>query len=160
MAKREPSQQLWREAKAERVRRESEKKYRRRVPRIVERKPERARTTEVEVDLNRLIADLQAADEATRAKATRAVCPCRLGWGVFQQTMDTLKERIKDPSPQVRAQALHVFEDAYGIQSRESRDDEAASDAPDRDTVKWARQQERQMKREVTHAFGKRPRQR
>jgi hypothetical protein len=151
MAKRDPSQEFWREAKAERVQRESEKKHRRRVLRVIERQPERARAAEV--DPQRLMTDLRAPDEATRAKAVRSVCPCRLGWETFQETMETLEKLTKDPSPHVRAQALHVFDDAYGLQARESRESEAAVEGPDRDAVKRVRRQDRQVKRESTLAF-------
>jgi hypothetical protein len=156
LAKTDPSQEAWREAKAERVRRESEKKHRRRVLRVIERQPERARAADV--DPERLIAELRAPDEATRAKAVRSVCPCRLGWETFQETMDTLKERAKDSSPHVRAQALHVFEDAYGMQARESREAEKPAREPDQDTIKRGRQQGRQLKRETTATFGRNPR--
>ena len=104
------------------------------------------------------MADLRAPDEATRAKAVRSVCPCRLGWETFQDTMDTLKERVKDASPHVRAQALHVFEDAYSIQARESREAEKPAPEPDQDTIKRGRQQRRQLKRETTAALGRGPR--
>jgi hypothetical protein len=155
MAKTDPSQDAWREAKAERGRRESEKKHRRRVQRVIERQPERARAAEV--DPERLMAELRAPDEATRAKAVRSVCPCRLGWETFQETMDTLKECAKDSSPHVRAQALHVFEDAYGMQARESREAERIAEEPDQDKIKRDRQQRRQLKRETTTAFNRGP---
>jgi len=153
MATRDQSQEAWREAKAERVWRESEKKHRRRVLRVVERQPERERAAEV--DPRQLMTELKAPDEATRAKVVRSVCPCRLGWETFQETMETLQGLTKDPSRHVRAQALHVFEDAFGMQARESREADAAADAPDRDTVKRERGQRRQVKRETASAFGR-----
>jgi hypothetical protein len=156
MARTDPSQEAWREAKAERVRRESGKKHRRRVLRVIERQPERAQAAAV--DPEQLLADLRASDEATRAKAVRSVCPCRLGWETFQETMDTLKERAKDASPHVRAQALHVFEDAYGMQARESREAEKHAQEPDQDAIKRDRQQGRKLKRETTAVFGRGPR--
>jgi hypothetical protein len=158
MAKTDPVQEAWREAKAERVRRESEKKHHRRVLRVIERQPERARAAEI--DPERLMAELCAPDEATRAKAVRSVCPCRLGWETFQETMDTLKERAKDSSPHVRAQALHVFEDAYRMQSQDSRESERIAEEPDQDMIKRDRQQRRQFKQETTSAFGRGPRSR
>lgn len=158
MAKRDQSQQAWREAKAERVQRESEKKHRRRVLRVIERQPERARAATIPPE--RLMNDLKAPDETTRARAVRSVCPCRLEWEMFQETMETLEGLTKDPSPHVRAQALHVFEDAYGMQARESREAEAAEVAPDRDAVKRERRQERRRKQETTAAFGRRHRSR
>ena len=71
-----------------------------------------ARSTDP-ADVSRVLADMVSTDEATRARAVRAVCPCRLGWDRFEQCLDEVKKLQKDPSPAVRGAALHVFEDAY-----------------------------------------------
>lgn len=155
MARRDPSTEFWQAEKAERVRRESEQKHRRRILRAAERKPqpEPAR----EFDLDRIMGDLCATDEQTRAKAVRNLCPCRIGWERFQQGMEAAAKLRKDPSPEVRRQALHVFEDAYGMQAMESRKAEKdALDRPENDEVKRSRRQERQTKRETARAFGRR----
>jgi hypothetical protein len=156
MPKRDESEESWQAARAERDRRVREKKQRHRVVRPIEKNPERAMA--LEPDVNQIVADFKAADEATRGKAVRQVCPCRMGWEVFQETMEPLKKMTKDPSPYVRAQALHVFEDAYGLQSRESRKERATLEAPDSDAIKRARQGDRQTKRETITAFSRGPR--
>jgi hypothetical protein len=156
MARKDEVEESWQAVRAERDQRVREKKHRHRVLRTMERQPERAMA--LEPDVNQIVADFKAPDEATRGKAVRQVCPCRMGWEVFQETMEPLKKMTKDPSPYVRAQALHVFEDAYGLQSMESRKEKDALDTQDRDAVKRARQEDRQLKRETTNAFSRRPR--
>ena len=69
------------------------------------------------LELDRLPPDLQSSDEAIRAKAVRAIGPCRAGWQLFEQCMDIVEKLTKDPSPTVRALALHVFEDASEMDS-------------------------------------------
>jgi hypothetical protein len=54
----------------------------------------------------------------TRARAARGICPCRLGWEVFEQCMALVEPLRKNPSPAVRRAALHVFEDAFQMESR------------------------------------------
>ena len=68
-------------------------------------------------DLERLKAELQSPDEAIRARPVRALCPCHAGWMPFEQHLKMVAELQKDPSPIVRAAALHVFEDAAEIES-------------------------------------------
>jgi hypothetical protein len=156
MARRDETEETWEAARAERDRRVREKKHRHRVVRFHERNPERAKA--LEPDVNRILAKFKAPDEASRGKAVRQVCPCRMGWEVFQDTMEDLQRMTKDPSPYVRAQALHVFEDAYGLQSMESRKDKGGLDWGDNDAVKRARREDRRTKRESIAAFGRRPR--
>ena len=69
------------------------------------------------VDLMRLLLDLESSNEDVRVKALRSLCPCRAGWGIFEQHMDVVARLKKDPSPRVRARALHIFEDAGEMQS-------------------------------------------
>src|SRR5438270_634799 len=151
MAKRDETEETWQAARAERDRRVRDKKRRHRVVRTVERNPERAMA--LEPDVNQIVADFKAPDDATRGKAVRQVCPCRMGWEVFQETMEDLQKMTKDPSPYVRAQALHVFEDAYGLQSMESRQEKDTLDTREGDATKRARHEARQTKRETTIAF-------
>jgi hypothetical protein len=101
MAKRDEAAEYWQARKRERIERAREKKH--------------GRTPAHEFDLQQTLSDLQAPDEATRARAARELCPCRTDWGVFEQNLDTLRRMTKDPSPVVRANALHVFEDAVEI---------------------------------------------
>lgn len=68
-------------------------------------------------DVKRLETDLRAADEMVRGDAVRGLCPCHVGWEVFEQNVAVLLRRLRDPSDIVRAHALHVFEDAVRMQS-------------------------------------------
>src|SRR5207247_2294872 len=45
------------------------------------------------------------------------VCPCRMGWDGFQRSMQIVATLTKDPSPLVRRAALHVFQDAFEMES-------------------------------------------
>src|SRR5439155_20650911 len=69
------------------------------------------------LDRERLLAELQSPDEAKRARAARQVCPCRAGFEQFEEAMGLVKKLQKDASPLVRGAALHVFEDAFEMQS-------------------------------------------
>ena len=64
-----------------------------------------------------LLAELQSPDDAVRARAAGSLCPCDKGWGVFEQYVHIITRLLKDPSPDVRASALHVFHDAADMQS-------------------------------------------
>ena len=68
-------------------------------------------------DISDLVADLQVTDDMRRGDAVRSLCPCHAGWEVFEEHVSILIRRLKDPSPTVRAHALHVFEDAARMQS-------------------------------------------
>lgn len=140
MSKRDPSKEFWRAAKEERVRQAREKTQHREPP--------------PGAGLDRIVANVQAADEATRAQAVRDLCPCRIGWEGFQREMDVVARLAKDRSPEVRRQALHVFQDAYEMQCIESREaDREPSESSDSDALKRSRQRGRQMKQEMTAAF-------
>ena len=68
-------------------------------------------------DLERVLADLQSPEETVRGRAVGSLCPCHAGWQGFEQHMDVVARLKKDPSPSVRARALHVFADAAEMQS-------------------------------------------
>ena len=68
-------------------------------------------------DREQLSADLNSADDLQRAKAVRALCPCREDWELFEQYIELVRRLRKAPSPLVRAAALHVLEDTAQIQS-------------------------------------------
>jgi hypothetical protein len=158
MAKRIPDEEHWQAQKEERVQRARARKYRARVLRVIERKPDRAQAGQP--DLHGIIAKVHSTDEATRAQAVRSLCPCRIGWDGFQQGIDVVARMQKDRSPEVRRQALHVFEDAYGMQAMENRKAEREVDEAGRsDAAERARQVGRHAKREMTAAFGRRRRQ-
>ena len=55
---------------------------------------------------------MQSADEGARAEAVRALCPCHAGWEAFEAHVGEVLRALRDPSRAVRAQALHVFQDA------------------------------------------------
>ena len=69
------------------------------------------------VDSERLISELQSPDETIRAKAVRSLCPCHAGWELFEQHLSAVSRLEKDSSPDVRAHALHVLEDAVKMHS-------------------------------------------
>ena len=56
--------------------------------------------------------DARSPDEVVRGDVARGLCPCHVGWEVFERHVSLVFQLLKDPSHVVRAQALHVFEDA------------------------------------------------
>src|SRR5207249_8345901 len=73
-----------------------------------------------EADVQRLLADMKSPNEMTRAVAVREICPCRMPWEVFDRLRRAAKPLQKDPSPVVRANALHIEQDAREVASMES----------------------------------------
>ncbi len=71
-------------------------------------------------DIARILAEMQSADDRVRAQAVREVCPCRMSWDVFAHVRKAAQRLRNDPSPLVRANALHVEEDAREIAALES----------------------------------------
>jgi len=63
-------------------------------------------------DIERLLPKLQSPDDEARGDAVRELCPCHAGWGAFEGHVGDVLRMLRDPSRGVRAQALHVFEDA------------------------------------------------
>jgi hypothetical protein len=63
-----------------------------------------------------LLAKLRSPDEQTRIKALHAVCPCASGFQAYEHLRCEVKRLQKDPSPRVRAMALHVEQDACRIE--------------------------------------------
>lgn len=61
--------------------------------------------------------ELKSPDAQVRASAVRSLCPCHAGWEVFEQNIGLIEQLKKDPCEDVRASALHVFEDAGEMQS-------------------------------------------
>jgi hypothetical protein len=86
-------------------------------------------------DVAHLLSALQSPDEDTRAQAVRQVCPCRRPWANFDRLRKAAQRLQHDPSPLVRAKALHVAEDAREIaalealQARLAERDEGRDDA-------------------------------
>lgn len=71
-------------------------------------------------EVETIFAGLQSDDECTRADAVRQICPCRTPVEVFRQLRKAAKHFQHDPSPLVRANALHIEEDARKVESIES----------------------------------------
>lgn len=79
---------------------------------------ERAQATD-EWDVERLLAEMQSPDPTVRARAVRQICPCKMPWGVFHRLRKAAKQLQHDPDPDVRANALHIEEDARMVASME-----------------------------------------
>ena len=73
-----------------------------------------------EADIERILAEMRSEDEVTRANAVRQICPCRMPWEVFDRLRKAAKPLQKDLSPLVRANALHIEEDAREVASLEA----------------------------------------
>jgi hypothetical protein len=85
-----------------------------------------------EADVERILEQMQSEDEILRASAVRQICPCRMPWEVFERLRKAAKPRQKDPSPQVRADALHIEEDARlvaGFEAQMEREREQEENA-------------------------------
>lgn len=70
-----------------------------------------------DLEREQLLSDLQSPDEFVRAKALGSLCPCRNGWELFEEHVKIVSQLTKDSCPEIRAGALHIFEDAALIQS-------------------------------------------
>jgi len=70
-------------------------------------------------DVKKIEADLQATDEILRSHGVRGLCPCHGARDVLEQKVDVLMRSLRDPSRVVRRMALHVFDDAAIMQSKE-----------------------------------------
>ena len=99
-------------------------------------------------DLAAVLSGLRSPDEQARVKALHAVCPCAAGYQLYEQLRVEVRRLQKDPSPRVRAVALHVEEDAGRIEEIEATLDQASERAEqgerlsDRDWLAgWERRQ-------------------
>ena len=70
-------------------------------------------------DVKQIEADLQVTDQVVRRKAVGSLCPCLAGWDLFEDKVDVVIRSLRDPSRDVRRNALHVLEEAAVMQSRE-----------------------------------------
>jgi hypothetical protein len=70
-------------------------------------------------------AGLRSPDERTRIKALDGICPCAVGYPLYEQFRGGVKRLQKDPSTRVRATALHVEHDACQIEQIEAGLDRA-----------------------------------
>ena len=55
-------------------------------------------------------------DEEERGDAVRSLCPCHVGWEVFEGHVGEVLHALKDRSHGVRTGALHVLSDAARMQ--------------------------------------------
>ena len=72
-----------------------------------------------------MLAGLRSPDERTRIKALHTICPCAAGYPLYEQFRGEVKRLRKEPSPRVRATALHVEHDACQIEQIEAGLDRA-----------------------------------
>ena len=95
---------------------------------------------------------LHADDAATRARAVRSLCPCRVGWASYEEHALELERLAKDDDPKVRAIALHIREDAAILEIR--------ADKAERSAEAEARRAERGRQRSLRprHSSGQRRR--
>ncbi len=63
-------------------------------------------------DLTAVLGGLRLPDEQARVKALHAVCPCAAGFRLYERLRGEVRRLQKDPSPRVRAIAMHVEQDA------------------------------------------------
>jgi len=64
------------------------------------------------VEAARIIAEMQSADDETRARAVREICPCTMPWEVFNRLRTAAKRLQHDPNPKVAKNARHIEVDA------------------------------------------------
>jgi hypothetical protein len=67
---------------------------------------------------------MDSADEQTRARAVRRICPCRISWEAFSRLRHEAKRLQNDASPLVRANALHIEKDFDRVLYYEARSEE------------------------------------
>ena len=78
-------------------------------------------------------------------KALHRVCPCGAGFGVYERFRGEVKLLQKDPSPRVRAAALHVEQDACLIEQLEAGLDLAAEQGRRYSDADWVRTHRRRQ---------------
>jgi hypothetical protein len=96
-------------------------------------------------DLEAVLAQLRSADEDARVKALHRVCPCGAGFLVYEQFRGEVRRLQKDPSPPVRAAALHVEQDACLIEQLEANLDRAAEQGWRYSDADWLRAHHRRQ---------------
>jgi hypothetical protein len=96
-------------------------------------------------DLEGVFAQLRSVDEDVRVKAVHQVCPCRAGFLVYEQFRGEVRRLQKDPSPRVRAAALHVEQDACLIEEVETGLDQAAEQGWRYSDEDWVRTHRRRQ---------------
>ena len=96
-------------------------------------------------DADVLLAQLRPADEEVRVKALRRVCPRGAGFVVHERFGAEVRRLQKDPSPAVRAAALHVEQDACEIEAIEAGLDQAEEQGWRYSDPDWVRTKRRRQ---------------
>ncbi len=91
-----------------------------------------------------LLAQLRSPGEQVRVKALHRVCPCGAGFRAYEQFRGEVKRLQKDPSPRVRAAALHAEQDACLIEELDANLDRAAEQGWRYSDADWVRTHRRQ----------------
>jgi len=92
-----------------------------------------------------LLAQLRSADEEVQVKALHRVCLCGAGFVVYERFRAEVKRLQKDPSPAVRAAALHVQQDACEIEAIEAGLDRAEEQGWRYSDPDWVRTKRRRQ---------------
>lgn len=96
-------------------------------------------------DAGALLAQLRSADEDVRVMALHRVCPCGAGFVVYERFRAEVKRLQKDPSPRVRAAALHAEQDACEIEAIEAGLDRAEEQGWRYSDPDWVRTKRRRQ---------------
>jgi len=92
-----------------------------------------------------LLTQLRDPDDEVRVKALHRVCPCGAGFRVYERFRGEVKRLQKDPSPRVRAAALHVEQDACLIEELDANLDRAAEQGWRYSDADWVRAHRRRQ---------------
>ena len=92
-----------------------------------------------------LAVQLRSPDEQVRVKALHRVCPCGAGFLVYERFRGEVKRLQKDPSPRVRAAALHAEQDACLIEQLDAGLDRAAEQGWRYSDADWVRAHRRRQ---------------
>jgi hypothetical protein len=92
-----------------------------------------------------LLAHLRSPDEEVLVKALHRVCPCAAGFLLYERFRGEVQRLQKDPSPRVRAAALHVKQDACLIEQLEASLDRAAEQGWRYSDADWTRAHRRRQ---------------
>ena len=72
-----------------------------------------------------MLDQLRSPDPEARIGALHSLCPCAAGFPLYERFRGEVKRLQKDPDPRVRVAALHVEQDACGIETIEAGLDRA-----------------------------------
>ena len=70
-------------------------------------------------DISDIAADIQVPDESVGGDAVCELCPCHVGFEVFEEKVSVVLRHLRDGSRKIKAQALHVYDDASRMQLAE-----------------------------------------